>query len=385
MIKKVMKYTVSVAVLTSMFQVTPAFATPVTQGQIDATQGQIEDFETKIQMLDDRIIVAMDKSEKLNASIKTQQEKVGKTKLEIEEAKKALEAHKEVYSERLKSIQLEGKQSIATYAELLLSSENISEFLTRFTAISQILQSDTDLLNGLNEKEQALKDAEEKLHKELDQLKDSQEELAVEQKQIEADKKEIAKELAAAKTKLKGQKAQLARQKAEEEEERQAQLAEQQAQQESQTATQSESQQQDQQSSPKADKPEKSKPSAPALPADASKASRVIAYAKQFRGVPYRWGGTTPSGFDCSGFTQYVFRSVGVSLPRVSRAQQNYGTKIPLSQVQPGDLIFRGNPAHHVGIYIGGGQYIHAPQTGDVVKIAPFNPAKFTTAARVLR
>ncbi|MDV2583627.1 coiled-coil domain-containing protein, partial [Alkalibacillus haloalkaliphilus] len=86
------------------------------------------------------------------------------------------------------SLQSEGKQSIATYAELLLSSDNFSEFLTRFTAVSQILQSDTDLLDGLNKKEQALHNAEEKLHSELNNLKKSQDELAAEQKRIKEDK-----------------------------------------------------------------------------------------------------------------------------------------------------------------------------------------------------
>ena len=111
----------------------------------------------------------------------------------------------------------------------------------------------------------------------------------------------------------------------------------------------------------------------------------VIANAKQYLGVPYVWGGSTPSGFDCSGYVSYVYRSVGISLPRSSRDQQNVGTRIPLNQLQPGDLVFRGSPAYHVGIYIGGGQYIHAPQTGDVVKIAAFNPSQFSSASRVLR
>ncbi|MFJ7724975.1 NlpC/P60 family protein [Neobacillus sp. NPDC097160] len=389
MIKKLIKYTVSAAVLATMVQATPTFASPedspVTQGQIEATQGQIEDFETKIQQLDDRIILAMEKSDNLNNQIKTQQGKIEETEAEIEKAKKSLDVHKKVYSERLKSIQLEGKQSIVTYAELLLSSNNISEFLTRFTAISQIMESDTDLLNGLNEKEQVLKDAEEKLHNEFDKLKKSQDQLAAEQKSIEEVKNEVAKELADANNKLQNQKDQLAKQ----EEEEQARLAQQQleaqqAQQAQQPQQPQQAQQQSGQQSSANNATNSTSSAAAPNPPDAATASAVIAYAKQFLGVPYVWGGTTPNGFDCSGFTSYVYRAVGINLPRVSRDQQNVGTRISPSQVQPGDLVFRGSPAHHVGIFIGNGQYIHAPQTGDVVKISSYNPSSFSSAARIL-
>jgi len=399
MIRKLLKYTVSAAVLATMIQATPTFASPVdspvTKGQIDATKGQIDDFETKIQQLDNRITLSMEKSDKLNNQIKTQQGKIEETEVEIEKAKKSLDTHKKVYSERLKSIQLEGKQSIATYAELLLSSNNLSEFFNRFSAISQIMESDTALLNGLNEKEQALREAEAKLHNEFDKLKKSQDELAAEQKKIEEDKQAVEKELADAKNKLQNQEDQLVQQEAE----RQAQLAQQQAQQQAQEQAQQQAQQQaqeqaqqqaqraqqqsEQQSSGK-NVSNSTPPTGVANPPSSNSASAVIAYAKQFLGVPYVWGGTTPSGFDCSGFTSYVFRSVGISLPRVSRDQQNVGTRISPSQVQPGDLVFRGSPAYHVGIYIGNGQYIHAPQTGDVVKIASYNPSAFSSAARVL-
>ncbi|MEH7377255.1 MULTISPECIES: C40 family peptidase [Bacillaceae] len=393
MIKKLFKYTVSAAILATMIQATPTFASPVdspvTQEEINSTQVQINDFETKIQQLDNRISLSMEKSQKLNDQIKTQQGKIEKTEAEIENAKKSLDAHKKVYSDRLKSIQLEGKQSIATYAELLLSSDNISEFLTRFTAISHIMETDTDLLNGLNDKEQALENAEEKLHNEFDQLKKSQVELASEQKKIEEDKKEVEKGIAEAKNTLQNQQAQLAQQKAEQARQlaaqQQAQQRAQQVQQQSEQPAQ-QAQQQTQQQAPVSSRPSKSAPpSVAAISTNSGSASAMIAYAKQFLGVPYVWGGSTPSGFDCSGFTSYVFRSVGINLPRVSRDQQNVGTRISPSQVQPGDLVFRGSPAYHVGIYIGGGQYIHAPQTGDVVKIASYNPSKFSSAARVLR
>lgn len=399
MIRKLIKYTVSATILATMIQVTPTFAdTPVTKGQIEATNGQINDFETTIQQLDNRIALSMEKSEKLNTQINTQQGKISETEAEIETAKDTLDTHKKVYTERLKSIQFEGKLSIATYAEVLLSSNNISELLTRFTAISQIMESNTDLLNGLNEKEQALEDAEVKLHNEFDQLKKSQDELASEQKRIEEDKKQIETELANAKDSLQDQQAQLAQQEAEQqaqlaqqEVERQVQLAQQQAEKQvqlvqQQTVKQVQVVQQQAEQPSSANTVSKSTPSVDVVNLPNSEtANKVIAYAKQFLGIPYVYGGSTPSGFDCSGFTSYVYRSVGINLPRVSRDQQNIGTRIPLNQLQPGDLVFRGSPAYHVGIYIGGGQYIHAPQTGDVVKIASFNPSQFTNAVRILR
>jgi cell wall-associated NlpC family hydrolase len=95
----------------------------------------------------------------------------------------------------------------------------------------------------------------------------------------------------------------------------------------------------------------------------------VVGIAMQYLGVPYVWGGASPRGFDCSGLVMYVFAQVGVSLPHSSYAQYNMGTPVSISQLQPGDLVFFAG-ASHVGIYIGGGQFIHAPHTGDVVKIS---------------
>ncbi len=97
----------------------------------------------------------------------------------------------------------------------------------------------------------------------------------------------------------------------------------------------------------------------------------AIAAAMAHLGLPYRWGGTSPStGFDCSGLTGYAWRQAGVSLPRTSGAQKAATQRISRDQLQPGDLVFSGNPVYHVGMYIGGGQMIHSPHTGDVVKIS---------------
>lgn len=103
----------------------------------------------------------------------------------------------------------------------------------------------------------------------------------------------------------------------------------------------------------------------------ASAAARVVATARQWLGVPYRWGGGDPkTGLDCSGLVQRAFESVGVSLPRHSADQARAGTRVEsLAQARPGDLIYFASPKH-IGIYVGDGRMLHAPKAGDVVKIS---------------
>jgi cell wall-associated NlpC family hydrolase len=100
-------------------------------------------------------------------------------------------------------------------------------------------------------------------------------------------------------------------------------------------------------------------------------AATAIATAKSQLGVPYRWGASSPGkGFDCSGLVLYAWGAAGKSLPHSSRAMFSMSQRISADQLQPGDLVFGGNPVHHVGLYVGNGLMIHAPSSGDVVKIS---------------
>ena len=126
----------------------------------------------------------------------------------------------------------------------------------------------------------------------------------------------------------------------------------------------------------------------PPPPADGGRGARVVAIAMRYLGVPYRWGGASPTtGFDRSGLTMYVFAQIGVSLPHYAAAQYGLGYAVSKSELEPGDLVFfRG--LGHMGMYIGDGSFIHAPQTGDVVKISslsePYRVANWVGARRVL-
>lgn len=99
--------------------------------------------------------------------------------------------------------------------------------------------------------------------------------------------------------------------------------------------------------------------------------SSVVAVAMSKLGAPYKWAAAGPDAFDCSGFTMWCYAQIGVSLPHSSRAQINAGQRVSRGDLKPGDLVFFGRGTiHHVGIYVGDGNYVHAPNTGDVVKVS---------------
>ena len=110
--------------------------------------------------------------------------------------------------------------------------------------------------------------------------------------------------------------------------------------------------------------------SANPAPAPNGGASAAVAEGLDQVGKPYKWAGSGPDSFDCSGFTAWAWRAGGVSLPHNSRAQYSASTHIPMSAIQPGDLIFYGQPTiHHVALYIGNGQIVHAPASGSNVRV----------------
>ena len=121
-----------------------------------------------------------------------------------------------------------------------------------------------------------------------------------------------------------------------------------------------------------------------------AKRAAVLEYAAQFLGTPYVYGGSTPSGFDCSAFTSYVFKNTVGSIPRVAQSQFDATTRVSREELLPGDLVFFGSSASsisHVGIYVGDGKFIHSPHTGDVVKydsLSGYYSNRFQGGGRVI-
>jgi cell wall-associated NlpC family hydrolase len=113
------------------------------------------------------------------------------------------------------------------------------------------------------------------------------------------------------------------------------------------------------------------------------KAVQALRAALTKLGRPYVWGADGPSSFDCSGLTMWAYKQVGINLPHFTGAQWNAGTHVSRSELQPGDLVFFYPDKHHMGMFIGNGKMVHAPQTGDVVKIAPIDGRPWAGAVRV--
>jgi peptidoglycan DL-endopeptidase CwlO len=106
---------------------------------------------------------------------------------------------------------------------------------------------------------------------------------------------------------------------------------------------------------------------------------KAVEIALRYRGTPYVWAGSTPAGFDCSGFVMYVYGKVGVSLPHNGAMQWARGRAVLRRNLEPGDVVFF-NGLGHVGIYVGRGRFIHSPHTGDVVKISGLSEGWYSSS-----
>ena len=323
---------------------------------------EIDNENANIEKLDTKIIDMMEKVKVTNSKIVLVNNKIAIVKNNIVKAEKAInitanniDVEQIIYNKRLRAIYMHGTTG---YLELILGSKSFVDFLERYQLMKSIIKFDTNLIHSLQNKKKSyevqkksienqksqlivqknnLLSLQNQNRNQLTQLKSTKQEenrliisLVAQEKKY---KKAIdaynvlinstLKQIAEWRKKLKGSNSTKYSQNA------------------------------------------------------------LVVYAANFLNVRYVWGGTTPKGFDCSGFTKYVFAHFGIRLNRVSSDQANQGAYVTQANLQPGDLVFFGNPIHHVGIFVGNNSFIHAPRTGDVVRITILTRKDFRFGRRI--
>ncbi|HYY63515.1 MAG TPA: NlpC/P60 family protein [Gaiellaceae bacterium] len=270
-------------------------------------------------------------------------------------AKQSLKRAQAALSARI--VQLYTSDGQSDSLEVLLGASSLDDLVNRFNTANRISSQDSRVLTLVTRYDNEVKAREAR-------LKHAKEQAAALVRQRASDRASIEGQLAARRallSSIQGEIVHLKAQEAARQAELRRELAARIAQQQQQAPAAALSS-----ATPAADPAAAAAPVGPAPPPTHSS---VVAIAERYLGVPYRWGGASPSGFDCSGLVMYVFGQVGVSLPHSSYAQYGMGTPVSRDQLQPGDLVFF-DGLGHVGIYVGGGNFIHAPHTGDVVKIS---------------
>lgn len=409
-------------------------ATPLTDDQkqqMEQSQDKYADINSKIRELEDKIDGLSAKIEPLFFQVEKNKEEISKTeesistvKVQIEESKKKIEKQQEVLGQRIRATYKSGGQ--ANYLTALLDSNGIGDFLSRVQAISKVMGMDKQVIDELTSEKEKLdsqvKELEDKTA-ELNKLNSETESKIDELNKMKAEQEGVIKDMKAEQEKVVGELAPLERQLIEPwtskinsnssiNDLNQAVTALRGLRNQIKTtevdaeAVQAIEKAKDLIETKKAEEAVSSAPNrggdvntggssssasngssssnsgSTVAPPSEGAASAVVSYAYQFIGRPYVFGATGPDSFDCSGFTSYVYRNaVGREITRTTYSQINQGRPVSRDQLQPGDLIFT-NGVEHVGIYVGGGQMIHAARPGVGVIVGPIY--HFSSARRIL-
>ena len=329
----------------------------------------------QIESLDVQVGAAVERWNLANVKLNRIERDLSQRKFELGVAKRNLKHAQTDLA--LQAIRIYTSGSSTSTIEVLLGATSLGDLLTRIDGVDRVSDQRTTLLGDVTRFRGQVK-------RQVVQLKGAKERQSDLMAQIAAERRSIESQLAQRRSLLASVQSEIARLEAAERA-RSLQLA--QARQRAQQARASASAASASTSSAAAEPVVGVAASTPeATVAPPSTHGGVVGIAMQYLGVPYVWGGASPSGFDCSGLIMYAYAQIGVSLPHSTYALWGMGVPVSQSQLQPGDIVFFSGLGH-AGIYAGGGTFVHAPHTGDVVKVSSMSgwyASSYVGARRIL-
>lgn len=343
------------------------------QSMLSSAQKKASDLQHKIETLDNEIQQGMAQINSLNGKISNTEADIKVSQDKIKRSEENIKIEQSKYNETIRTMYINGNNG---YLDALLQSKGLSDFISRVDNIKTVASYNDKIITDLNSRKQEIqkkKDALDGEKQKLVALKDEQNKKLADLNKQKSDQAPLVAqanaEVNSAQQLSASANAQISAINKKVQDMKVAQAA----------AAASKN---------AANVAINRGGSAPAVTGSYS-SDAIVTYAAQFQEVPYVWGGTSPNpGFDCSGFVQYVYAHFGISIPRTSQEQFGFGTPVDISNLQPGDLVFfhnDGSGPGHVGMYIGGGLMIHAPHTGDVVRIIPLSYESGYCGARRVR
>jgi peptidoglycan DL-endopeptidase CwlO len=366
---------------------TEGFAEPTTRAskQIDEKRAEAEQVLEQIREIDSRLDKAVDAYNAAQLKLKGVESLHGLNRRHLRIVRANYKRAQKIIEQRLVELYTSGETG---FVELLLGASSLSDFIDRVDAADRITEQDARVIGEIISFRNDIRKRAAVLRRQQAEQKRLLAERGTRIDYIESQLGERERLLVSIRDEI--------TRLAAEERERQRRLAaqaharlvaalaaEQQSEGSASAATESTVPQE------VASAPSSVNPSSGAIPAPPpSRYGSVVGIALQYLGIPYRWGGASPeSGFDCSGFLMYIYAKVGVALPHNAAMQYGYGVSVSREQLEPGDLVFFDGLGHN-GMYIGDDQFVHAPHTGDVVKISsvsdPWYTAKWVGARRLL-
>jgi cell wall-associated NlpC family hydrolase len=330
----------------------PAFAETITQKQAEAdrVEAQIESLSTKAEIAAEKYNASRDRYDSLEKKVKSSNTKIKKLKARTS----VLQTHLDTRANEMY------RQGPLTFVSVLLSVNDFEELDATVRVLTALNQDDASTVAELkqNKAEEAATNAT---------LVSAKTDASKQQKAMAANEKAVNEQLGEREKVLANVNAEvkdlIAKKKAADAAAAHARyLALVKRQREAAAAEARKPK------SPSKPKPKSSAGDGGDAPTS-SKGAAAVFYAMQAIGRPYRWAGSGPGSFDCSGLTMWAYRRAGISLPHSSRAQISEGPRISRSNLEPGDLVFFGSPIHHVGMYVGGGDFIHSPSSGSSVRV----------------